>query len=1264
MGVGGRHERVARTVMTAPSPHPPIPSNEQPRQRLLKRVAGGLVVVIRRRRTADANPGPQLTPLTPRYQPAQHAVYVEALEQALTGPNQRDIHNVALTGAYGAGKSSILREVTRRHRRQILQISLSTLGARDKPQPNDKPTAAETPTNRIQKEIVKQLLYQVRPGQLPGSHYRRLGRLRRIRTIVLALVIGAVLALLGFLPGLTERLARLAVPVDPNIPLAIGVSWAIATLVTFVVLALFHNRIAIEKFSAASATISLSPKSETYFDEYLDEIVYFFEVTKKPIVIFEDIDRFDEPYIFETLRSLNTLLNSAKQLRGRNIRFIYAIKDSIFDALSRREAQEQVESGEAASIDAAAAEIARANRTKFFDLVIPVVPFVTHLNARDLMYKQMEDVQPAVDAAVIDLVARHLPDMRLIIEARNEYLIFSHFVPGTSGLTLKPTSLFAMMLYKSTHLTDFENIRTGTSHLDALYDARGTLIQQNLAALDERADNLRRQTREQSRLHARAELLGRKLLELVLRDANVSGRGGGTRHSTFTLGGTNYDEAAVRSPAFWQTYAQSPDTIRVTVNSGIYGPWSTAMSIDDVALFVAPSMPDPGWMQKQQAQIDAEHAQIRRDRAFLAHATMEQLLATPRFSVTIDSKTSTFAELAETLIPSALARQLIAKGYIDADYALYTSNYYGLRVTSQASNFILNNIDRNRIDQAFPLTAGEVDSILSERGDVVLSERALLNVSIFDRLLGTSDPRFETVVTRFATADDDEEAFLRTYFVDGSEKLDLAQRVARVWPSILTFVIRSVDTVEGATLRLLDSAFRGLDEDVEYDVDEDVRTAIEGHYGDLSTFTDGAYAALAESIAEILVDAEVTIDDLRPLSSAVRRAVVSRSRYPVTRVNLLAALPDGSGLALDQIRAVDETIYAHALAHADDYLEALAGDEVTVSDPTAFIAVVEDVLAGAPTYLPQLVARAAPTSIVTDLDDVADGAWTALAAADRFPATLHNVARYIDVKGGIDTALAGRLTRADSIETSHSDEQSARQELALKILAARDVLADQELRVRLVLSLSLEESLPLESITPEPGDLIPLLLRGNLIDDDEDTFILTQGLDWASRERAIAASSRFAAFLSRSGLTSAEVPLVLASEEIHPDVREDLVLSSSAFVADGDRAALDAVAQYAAAHEVPATLPELARMASAGVDARTVVSLLERHLGSSRVDDLAPVLRALGGEYSKLTTRSYHRPHIADTPASRRLIDRLIALDLAKSMSEGDGVVIANMRHP
>jgi hypothetical protein len=42
-------------------------------------------------------------------------------------------------------------------------------------------------------------------------------------------------------------------------------------------------------------------------------------------------------------------------------------------------------------VDAAAAETLRANRTKFFDIVIPLVPFIPHRNARDLVLKLLAE---------------------------------------------------------------------------------------------------------------------------------------------------------------------------------------------------------------------------------------------------------------------------------------------------------------------------------------------------------------------------------------------------------------------------------------------------------------------------------------------------------------------------------------------------------------------------------------------------------------------------------------------------------------------------------------------------------------------------------------------------------------------------------------------------------------------------------------------------------------------------------------------------------
>ena len=122
------------------------------------------------------------------------------------------------------------------------------------------------------------------------------------------------------------------------------------------------------------------------------------------IVVFEDIDRFSNWEIFEELRELNTLLNNAEQLQDKKsksdknkIVFVYAMKDSIFEPQTVTDTDEVAKG----THDRAIQEIQRANRTKFFDVIIPVVPFVTHRSARDLMRQKLEGIEPEVSGKLI-----------------------------------------------------------------------------------------------------------------------------------------------------------------------------------------------------------------------------------------------------------------------------------------------------------------------------------------------------------------------------------------------------------------------------------------------------------------------------------------------------------------------------------------------------------------------------------------------------------------------------------------------------------------------------------------------------------------------------------------------------------------------------------------------------------------------------------------------------------------------------------------------
>ena len=75
----------------------------------------------------------------------------------------------------------------------------------------------------------------------------------------------------------------------------------------------------------------------------------------------------------------------------------------------------------------------------------------------------LEEIDHKIDDKLIKLAARYVPDMRLLKNIRNEFVVFREklFQKNKNSLNLNESELFTMMLYKSTHLSDFELIRLG-----------------------------------------------------------------------------------------------------------------------------------------------------------------------------------------------------------------------------------------------------------------------------------------------------------------------------------------------------------------------------------------------------------------------------------------------------------------------------------------------------------------------------------------------------------------------------------------------------------------------------------------------------------------------------------------------------------------------------------------------------------------------------------------------------------------------------------
>lgn len=1208
---------------------------------------------------------PALLPLSPAYEGSSHGTYFRALESALTGMDKGRIRNIALTGSYGAGKSSILQEVARAHRERVVEISLSTLGATDEATGSDDKAAAggaakNSKTNRIQKEIVKQILYREDPRRTPGSRYRRISRLRFWPEAALALITSFALSLLFFLSGWSAKLIKLFAPDRADSPSAHLLLLLLFAALILSLRALLGGRLWIEKLSAGPTTLSLSKPTETYFDEYLDEIVYFFEVTKCDLVIFEDIDRFDDPKIFETLRALNTLLNGARQLDGRTVRFIYAIKDSIFDELGTLPSSSG--NGEAGSSkpDAAELEIERANRTKFFDLVVPVVPFVTHRSARDLMIRVMGDLEHSVSTDLIDLAGRHIADMRLIKNVRNEFAIFKERVipEDGKGLLLGEDSLFAMLLYKNVHLSDFERIRTNRSALDVVYRQGRTLVQQNIERLDEEARNTGKKLADLDSIAERSDELGTALIEHVDRVVASAGKTVFSR----SFDGQPVTEQDLRSPEFWKKLVSSDLGLQVNARSDNYNPVTFTLYREYLVKELGNPLSVESWEEADRSALQQGLDTNRKDREFLLHADMAQLMAREEFKLAgPDGSSRSFKQVVDEHLDSELARQLVGQGYINRDFTLYTSTFHAVLASSRAINFIMHNVDPNVVDMHFELEPADVEYVLRERGQSVLRERSAYNVAILNHLLRQGGDQADLVVGSLLGEGEEAVRFLEAYIVSGAEKMALVRRLVARWPKALGFVVeKSPESVP-----LVNAMLENLSPEVEYrDDGGHVRQYIERNYGKMKVFSSESVEEPAASrVADLLSRLGARLSSIERLSPTMVEAVVAARRYEVTRENLVTALGESAGLALDDIRDRKQVVYDHVLNDLPSYLSALREGEHTVESCGAFLAVIDDVVDKDKSQVDAIVSRSSVVCVVSELSEARVDALTSLARHLRFPATFANVADYVREVGAVDRCLAGVLERAQfRISATEDADEEEKAALSRALLLARESLPDPAHRVELIVSLSLGGNLPADAVPQEKGALIGLLIDRDVIADDAESFLLTQQADWPTREFAISRSKEFVEYMSSAEVPVADVLPLLRSADVPSAVKAELLRRLCEFVPATDRRVLKEVAEQTVRLGLSLPIEGILHLARGRVDDRLVLQLLAPQLGDASISDLAAILDYMGGDYRDASSKNGKRPRLLDTKWDQALVQRLIELGVASSYKKEKNWIVLNMK--
>lgn len=383
----------------------------------------------------------------------EFSVYKTEFEKVLNDPLCK---NIALSGPYGAGKSSVIEKLKKKqtdHGEKWVTVSLATFkGANEKEQ-----TGTDSERDAVEAEILRQIVHKVGTSKAPKSRFRKLDDRK---WFVDAGIAGAVLAfaiLSAYLASAFERLVNLQSSFLDQFAFA---AWAI-----IVGLGLYQavRSSAVSKFikriKIFDAELEITPKdsNSSPYERCVDEIVYLLNASEIDAVVFEDMDRFDSIDIFEKMRNLNGLSNDSrindkkKSQEVKPLRFFYLVRDGLFDNPH--------------------------DRTKFFDYVIPVVPYIDPNNALDITKGALCNVGISVDGGFLYQLSSYIDDPRIAHEIADEAFHYkAALLDKRKPMDGDLERLVAILAYKALFPKDFELLQVGRGYLHEVLCGKQRLI--------------------------------------------------------------------------------------------------------------------------------------------------------------------------------------------------------------------------------------------------------------------------------------------------------------------------------------------------------------------------------------------------------------------------------------------------------------------------------------------------------------------------------------------------------------------------------------------------------------------------------------------------------------------------------------------------------------------------------------------------------------------------------------------------------------------
>ena len=633
--------------------------------------------------------------------------YLKALHWAIK--NKR-IKNIAITGPYGSGKSSIINSYLKRHpiiKAKHLRISMATF-IENASEENGERKKINIDPNQVEEGILKQLFYKVNHRKIPQSRYRKLYKISFLSAwlAVFLVVVAFVFFSFVFAPEffdntlalITNAGAKFEIPAAKAGMLFVGILLLLITFIAYIGRRL-GSKIRINELKVKDTSIGTENEDkESIFNKNMDEIVYFFEETKYRVVFFEDLDRLDSSKIFVQLRELNTLLNNSNTIK-HPIVFVYAVKDDIFT---------------------------EEDRTKFFEFIIPVIPVINSTNSGEILLDLFkangsESFKHDITFDYILDVSPYISDMRVLQNIHNEFLLYKRTLRAGQGLELSDKMMLSLIIFKNLYPKDFADLQLEDGVVKQAFIDKQNYISQKQEDLqsdiDEAADVIEKVNAD--------TIKSTKELKIALLSALVNWEGILTSVGRSHYGSDYTDQNILEDSFDWTKLLNGGNWYANYRSWGSSG--TTRIGVSDFTEICSQYYQRYQYLKtyedRQLSSLQKEIEHKKQIKSELSSWTLQKL-------INMEGDESVFSADVKA---NKLLVFMLRKGYIDEKYVSYVNYFKGSSITTDDMNYILS--IKNHEAKPFDYAISKVDQVVRRLLPHEFEQRETLNFSVLEYLL-------------------------------------------------------------------------------------------------------------------------------------------------------------------------------------------------------------------------------------------------------------------------------------------------------------------------------------------------------------------------------------------------------------------------------------------------------------------------------------------------------------------------------------------------